>query len=136
MNIVYSYYVLDLIHPGHILMMKNSKAIAGPDGRLIVGILTDQAVKEKKKAAILNFSERLEVANAIKYIDLVVPQENYSPLQNIKQIKPDVLMESASHDENDIIEVREFMKNIGGKVIMLPYYPFQSSSDIKAKIKG
>ncbi len=48
MNIVYSYYVLDIIHRGHLLMMKNSKAIAGPDGRLIVGIVSDEAVLEKK----------------------------------------------------------------------------------------
>ena len=34
MNIVYSYFVLDIVHRGHLLMLRNSKAIAGPDGRL------------------------------------------------------------------------------------------------------
>ena len=48
MNIVYSYFVLDIVHRGHILMLKNSKAIAWPDGRLIIGIVSDEAVLEKK----------------------------------------------------------------------------------------
>ena len=48
MIIVYSYFVLDIVHRGHLLMMKNSKAIAGQDGRLIVGIVSDEAVLEKK----------------------------------------------------------------------------------------
>ena len=48
MNTVYSYFVLDLVHRGHLLMMKNAKAIAGPDGRLIVGIVSDEAVLKKK----------------------------------------------------------------------------------------
>ncbi len=49
MKLVYSYYVLDIVHKGHLLMMKNAKSIAGKDGKLIVGILTDEAVMEKKK---------------------------------------------------------------------------------------
>ena len=44
MKIVYSYYVMDLLHTGHILMLKNSKAIAGLEGRLVVGIVSDEAV--------------------------------------------------------------------------------------------
>jgi len=137
MKIVYSYYVLDIIHKGHILMIKNSKAMAGEDGKLIVGILTDEAVMEKKpKPTILSFDERVEIAESIRYIDVVVPQETYSPISNIKKIKPDILMESASHDERDIEEVRKVMESIGGRVIVMPYYPYQSSTRIKNKIKG
>lgn len=51
MNLVYSYFVLDIVHRGHLMMLKNSKAIAGPEGRLIVGIVSDQAVLEKKGKA-------------------------------------------------------------------------------------
>ena len=135
MNIVYSYYVLDIIHRGHLLMMKNSKAIAGADGRLIVGIVSDEAVLEKKgKAPILSFSERLELAQAIKYVDLVVAQPTYSPFENVRQIKPNILMESESHDEVQIEEGRRLMASLGGKVIVMPYFRGQSSSDIKQKI--
>jgi len=136
MKIVYSYYVLDIIHTGHLLMMKNAKAIAGKDGRLIVGILTDEAVMERKSKPVLSFSERLELAKAIKCVDVAVPQETYSPLPNLKIIKPDILMESSSHDKREIKKAEEYMKSIQGRVIVLPYYPEQSSSKIKEKIKN
>ncbi len=136
MKIVYSYYVLDLVHKGHLKMMENAKAIAGKDGKSIVGILTDEAVMELKPRPIISFDERFDLANAIKYVDLVVAQETYSPLPNVKKIKPDILMESSSHTDEAIKDARKVMENIGGKVIVIPYYPSQSSSSIKEKING
>ncbi len=136
MKLIYSYYVLDIVHRGHLLMMKNAKAIAGKDGKLIVGILTDEAVMEKKEKPILPFEERIELASAIKYVDVAVAQETYSPLPNVKRIKPDILMESTSHDEDAIEEAREYMESINGKVVVLPYFPSQSSTDIKNNIKN
>ncbi|MBC8180406.1 adenylyltransferase/cytidyltransferase family protein [candidate division KSB1 bacterium] len=134
MKIVYSYYVLDLVHKGHLLMMKNAKALAGEDGKLIVGILTDEAVMEKKPKPLLSFEDRIELANSIKYVDLAVAQETYSPLPNVKEIRPDILCESTSHTQEAIEEAREVMKALNGKVIVLPYFPTQSSSGIKNSI--
>ena len=136
MQIVYSYYVLDIVHRGHLKMLENAKAIAGKDGKLIVGILTDEAVMKKKDKPILSFDERFELANALKYVDLVVAQETYSPLPNVRKIKPDILMESSSHDEKAIEEARKVMESIGGRVIVLPYFPSQSSKNIKNNIKN
>jgi phosphoenolpyruvate phosphomutase len=136
MKIVYSYYVLDIVHKGHLLMMKNAKAIAGEDGKLIVGILTDKAVMEKKPKPILPFEERIELASAIRYVDVAVAQETYSPLPNIMKIKPDILMESTSHDEEEIEKERKYMESIHSKVIVIPYYPSQSSTEIKNMIKN
>tara|TARA_B110000114_G_scaffold14325_1_gene13939 strand:- start:132 stop:548 length:417 start_codon:yes stop_codon:yes gene_type:complete len=135
MNIVYAYFVLDIVHRGHLMMLKNSKAIAGPEGRLIVGIVSDKAVLEKKgKVPVLDFSERLELANSIQYVDLVVGQKNYAPYENVKNIAPNILMESESHDEVQINKGRELMKELGGRVIVMPYFHNQSSTLIKSKI--
>ena len=135
MNIVYAYFVLDIVHRGHLMMLKNSKAIAGPEGRLIVGIVSDKAVFEKKgKVPVLDFSERLELANSIQYVDLVVGQKNYTPYENVKNIAPNILMESESHDEVQINKGRELMKELGGRVIVMPYFHDQSSTLIKSKI--
>ena len=135
MVIVYSYYVLDIVHTGHLLQMKNSKAIAGAGGKLIVGILTDEAVMEKKKRPVLTFPERMELAAAIKYVDAVVPQETYSPLPNVMKIRPDILMESASHSDSAIEEAIKTMESFGGRLIVTPYFPGQSSTNIKKSIK-
>ena len=135
MNIVYSYFVLDIVHRGHLMMLKNAKAMAGPDGRLIVGIVSDEAVLAKKgKAPILDFSERLELANAIEFADLVVGQQEYTPFENVRNIVPNILMESESHDNAQIEEGRKLMNELGGRVIVLPYFQGQSSTLIKTKI--
>lgn len=135
MNLVYSYFVLDIVHRGHLMMLKNSKAIAGPDGRLIVGIVSDEAVLSKKgKAPTLDFSERLELAASIKYVDLVVGQKNYTPYENIKNIAPNILMESESHSEAQIEKGKQIMSDLGGRVIIMPYFNDQSSTLIKSKI--
>ena len=135
MNLVYTYFVLDIIHRGHLMMLKNSRAIAGKDGRLIVGIVSDQAVLSKKgKSPTLDFSERLELANSIQYVDLVVGQQDYTPYENIKQIAPNILMESESHSHEQIENGRKIMKKLGGRVIVMPYFHDQSSTLIKSKI--
>lgn len=144
MLLVYTYLVMDILHEGHLLYLKNAKALAGEDGKLIVGILTDEAVLERKSKPILSFEERMRIAEAIKYIDMVVPQVTYSPRDNVERIKPDILVESSSHDEKSIEEMRAVMKWIKGtyvpeeqhgKVVVLPYFPSQCSSHIKEKIK-
>ena len=136
MKVVYSYYVLDIVHRGHLLQMQNAKAIAGQDGKSIVGILTKEAVLEKKpKKPILSFDERMNLAQSIKYVDFVIPQKTYSPLENLKMIRPNVCMESESHDGGDIEKIQEYMKSIGGRVVVTPYYPYQSSTNIKKKIR-
>lgn len=135
-RIVYSYYVLDVVHTGHLLHMKAAKTLVGKDGVSIVGILTDEAVKEQKKQKpILPFFERIRLAEAIKYNDCVVAQETYSPLSNLKSIKPDIIVESTSHRPEDLKAMGKFAKTIGARLVISPYFPDQSSSRIKERIK-
>jgi len=134
MRVVYSYYVGDIVHRGHILQMQRGKAIAKRDGIHIAGVLTDEAVMERKKKPVIPFDERMEIVGAIKYVDIVISQDTYSPLPNLYRIQPDVHLESDSHDPNDIKKVTEYMKGIGGRVIVTPYYPNTSSTKIKQQI--
>lgn len=115
--------------------MRNAKMIAGKNGISVVGILTDEAVMEKKSKPILFLDERIELARAIECNDVVVAQETYSPLPNLKNIKPDIVIESASHKAKDIQKVRHYMQSINGRVMVMSYYPCQSSASIKQKIK-
>lgn len=136
MTIVYSYYVLDILHSGHIQMLRNAQQIAGPGGVSIVGILTDEAVMERKPRPILAFDERAEIARSIRFVDVVVPQESYSPLPNVLRIRPTILLESASHTKVDIDAALDTMTTLGGSVIVCPYWPRQSSTRIKLSIRG
>ena len=79
--------------------------------------------------------ERIELANAIKYLDAVVPQNTYSPIENLKTIKPNILIESTSHSKDSIKHIQKYMDSINGEVIVVPYYNGQSSTKIKSMIK-
>ena len=130
-KIVYCYLVSDIIHIGHLEHLRKCKA---QGDYLIAGVLTDEATMEKKPRPIVPFNERLKVVEAIKYVDKAVPQKTYSPLENIKVIKPDVVMESTSHDPKDIEDIRKFVEGYGGKVVVTEYYKPVSSTSIKEKI--
>jgi len=132
MIIVYSYYVMDIIHTGHLEMLRNAKAMGD---KLIVGILTDEAAMEVKPKPTLSFEERINIARSIKYIDMVVTQETQSPITNMRLIRPDILMESSSHTAKKLKENIDVAKEINCRVIIVPYFPEHSSTQIKDKIK-
>ncbi len=131
MKIVYCYVSCDIIHTGHILALENAKTF----GHLIVGVLTDEAVMEKKPKPILPFNERLNIVRALRCVDAAVTQADYSPIKNVKAIKPDILMESDSHSDKELEETFSVCKDLNIKVIKMPYYPEVSSTNIKNKIK-
>lgn len=131
MIIVYAYIVGDLLHKGHIEALKNAKALGD---KLIVGVLTDKAVMEKKPAPIMGFEERFDVIRSLSFVDCVVAQKDYSPYNNIQRIKPDILAESDSHNYDP--EFYDAIKQLGIRIVSFPYFPGHSSTEIKNKVKG
>jgi len=133
MKTVYAYVCGDILHKGHVLHLKNSKKFGD---LLIVGVLTDKAVLEKKAKPILSFDERLFLVSELKCVDMAVPQETYSPLSNVKSMRPDILMESESHDNKEVARIRSIVSEMGVTTIVMPYYPAQSSTKIKERIRN
>ena len=131
-RVVYAYVVADLIHTGHINALENAKALGD---KLIVGVLTDSATMEKKPEPIVPFNERMAIVKALKVVDCVVAQETYSPLDNLKVIKPDVLVENSSHEDVENSPQVRYMLSQGKKVVIFPYYSRQSSTLTKEKVK-
>lgn len=128
-KVVYAYVVGDIIHIGHLKALENAKK---QGDFLVVGVLTDEAVMEKKPKPIISFRERVATVQALKCVDRAVVQETYSPLENVKKLKPDVLMESDSHEDQP---ANNYVEEYGGKVVITPYYKLQSSTKIKQKVK-
>ncbi len=130
MKIVYAYVVGDILHKGHLLALENAKALGD---KLIVGVLTDKAVMEKKPKPTIPFSERIRIIGSLGCVDCAIPQDDYSPINNIKAIQPDIHMESTSHIGNPYL--KQLRKVFNGRIIMMPYYPEQSSTNIKNEIR-
>jgi len=129
MIIVYAYVCGDILHKGHIEHLKNCKALGD---KLIVGVLTDAAVMEKKPRPAMSFDERFDLVRSLRWVDVVVAQNTYSPLDNVMALKPDILVEATDHKKQP---ANEFIKSIGGRVLAMSYYPTHSSTEIKEKIK-
>jgi len=129
MIIVYAYICGDILHKGHIEHLKNCKALGD---KLIVGVLTDAAIMEKKPRPAMSFDERFDLVRNLKWVDVVVAQNIYSPLENVMALRPDILVEATDHEEQP---ANEFMESIGGRVFAMPYYPNHSSTKVKDEIK-
>jgi glycerol-3-phosphate cytidylyltransferase len=71
---VYTTGVFDLLHPGHINILKKSKELAE---HLIVGVSTDELVlKEKDKLPAIPFEQRVEMLESLRFVDEVIPQKD------------------------------------------------------------
>ena len=125
-TIGYAYVCGDILHQGHLLHLKNAKALCD---KLVVGVLTDEAIMEKKQKPIVPFEERIRLVGELECVDVVVAQDTYSPKKNVNDIRPDVLLESSSHDNPYIYNYNN------SKTVILPYFPVQSSTAIKKKVK-
>lgn len=130
-KVVYVYLTGDIIHSGHLEHLENAKKY----GYVIAGVLTKEAVMEKKPEPIISFPERIALIGALKNVDEARIQTDYSPLKNIKIIKPDILMETSDHKE---MPANDHVWAYGGKVIITKVPESlkrkQSSTKIKNKV--
>lgn len=131
----YAYVCADLMHAGHLDHLEFCKKSCD---KLIVGVLTDKAVMEKKPEPVFKFEERFRLIQALKCVDIAVPQDTYSPLNNAP-VMADVLFESIDHAREAIEEARRVMGKFGKTVMVDTTRPSHngrpSSTLIKTKIK-
>jgi len=125
---VYTFMCFDLPHIGHINFIKEAKKLGD---YLILGILTDETIVSYKREPIMNFTERVLIAESIRYVDMVVEQHGLDTTYLLKQYNPDILCHG---DDWTDIPGSEWMKENGKEVKFIPYYPYQSTSIIISKI--
>ena len=90
MIIGYTTGVFDLFHVGHLNILKKAKSVCD---KLIVGVTTDEFVMNyKNKTPVINFKDRMEIVNSIKYVDVVVPQDDHNKINAWKKYKFDLMI--------------------------------------------
>ena len=83
MKRVITYGTFDLLHYGHINLLKRAKSLGD---YLIVGLSTNEFNKlEKNKECYFDYEKRKSLLEAIRYVDLVIPEENWD--QKISDIE-------------------------------------------------
>jgi glycerol-3-phosphate cytidylyltransferase len=71
-KIVITYGTFDVLHYGHINLLKRAKALGD---HLIVGLSTDEFNEQKGKKSYYTYYHRKEILQSIKYVDKVIPEE-------------------------------------------------------------
>ena len=73
---IITYGTFDMLHLGHINLLKKSKSLGD---KLYVGVSTDEFCEnEKNKKTVQLFSERYEILQAIRYVDVVFAENSWS----------------------------------------------------------
>lgn len=90
MKRILTYGTYDLLHYGHIRLLKRAKALGD---YLIVALSTDEFNAIKGKKAYHNYETRKEMLESIRYVDLVIPEENWEQkINDVKEYKVDVVV--------------------------------------------
>jgi rfaE bifunctional protein nucleotidyltransferase chain/domain len=124
--------VFDLLHPGHIDLLVAARENADA---LIVGINSDASARRLKgpHRPIRSESERAYVLAAVEAVDLVVVFPEDTPLELVKLLEPDVIVKGGDYAEKTIVGASEVRRR-GGKVVVVPLTPGQSTTAIIGKL--
>ena len=136
MKKVYIGMSADIIHPGHLNIIKEGVKL----GKLTVGVLTDEAIASYKKLPYLNFEQRKLIVENIKGVEAVVSQDSLDYTKNLIEFKPDFVVHGDDWKEGIQKSTRQRVIDVisewGGEVIDVPYTEGISSSKLNQQIKA
>ncbi len=125
----------DLIHPGHLNIINEGKKL----GRVIVGLLTDEAIASYKRVPFLTYEQRFEIVSNLKNVDEVVMQSTLDYTKNLEMIKPDYVVHGDDWKEGIQSNTREnvitSLSRWGGKLVEVKYTAGISSSKLIESIR-
>ena len=129
-NKVYVAMAGDLVHPGHINVIKK----ATMHGDVIVGLLTDKAIASYKRIPYMPYNLRKEVIENIKGVNKVVKQSTLDYTPNLMKIKPNFVVHGddwkCGVQKGIRASVLKILSKWGGKLIEIPYTKGICSTDI------
>ena len=127
MKRVITYGTFDLLHYGHINLLRRAKALGD---YLIVALSTDEFNwREKQKKSYFSYDERKAMLEAIRYVDLVIPEENLGQKKtDVEKYHVDVFVIG-----DDWTGQFDFLRD-QCEVVYLPRTPEISTTKIKTEL--
>lgn len=125
MKRILTYGTFDLLHYGHIRILKRAKELGD---YLVVALSTDEFNAIKGKKAYHNYETRKKMLEAIRYVDLVIPENEWEQkLQDVKDYKIDVVVMGDDWKGSDKFDyLKEYCE-----IVYLERTPGISTSQIK-----
>jgi rfaE bifunctional protein nucleotidyltransferase chain/domain len=133
-RIVFTNGCFDLLHPGHVRLLEQARALGDA---LIVAINSDASVQRNKGAnrPIIPESERAEILAALAAVDYVTFFDEPTPREIIARLLPDVLVKGSDWGPDEVVG-REEVEAAGGRVVWIPLVPGQSTTNIVGRIRS
>lgn len=128
MKRVLTYGTFDLLHYGHINLLKRAKALGD---YLIVAVSTDDFNELKGKKAYHNYETRKMMLEAVRYVDLVIPEENWEQkIDDVKKYQADIVVMGSDWAGSDRFD---YLKDYC-EVVYLPRTEGVSTTKIKKEL--
>lgn len=135
MKKVYVGIIADLVHAGHIKILKE----AARYGEVTVGLLTLKACGELNDIPYLDYNKRKEVLENLSMIKNIIPQDSASYKDNLLKIQPDFVFHGDDwqfgYQKKYRTEVLELLRQWNGKLIEVPYSHDINEIKVKENIK-
>lgn len=133
---VYMCFASDIIHGGHIAIIKKAQKL----GKLIIGVLSDEAVASYKRMPLVPASERKLMFENIAGVYKVVDQKTLSYKDNLEKYKPSIVV----HGDDWVTgfqrpirdEVTSILATYGGKLVEYPYSADPKYAEIDARTRS
>ena len=125
MKRVITYGTFDLLHYGHINLLRRAKALGD---YLVVALSTDEFNKlQKNKTCYFTYEQRKMLLEAMRYVDLVIPETDWEQkVRDVKEYHIDTFVMG-----DDWTGKFDFLREEGVEVVYLPRTPEISTTEIK-----
>jgi len=133
-SIVFTNGCFDLLHRGHVHLLREAKALGDI---LVVAINSDRSVQEIKgpNRPILPETDRVALIAAMEMVDCVVLFDEPDPYKIIAAVRPNVLAKGGDWSADQIVG-SDIVERDGGKVVVIPYLKGFSTTEIIKRIRG
>jgi len=124
---ILTYGTFDMFHIGHLKLLKRLSLLGD---KLIVAVSTDEFNEIKGKKTIIPYAQRAEIVEAIKYVDMVIPENDWQQkVTDIQKYNVDIF--AMGHDwEGKFDELKEYCE-----VVYLPRTEGISTTALKEQLK-
>jgi len=130
-NVIFTNGCFDILHTGHVQLLKECKKLAGDNGKVIVGLNSDTSVKKLKgESRPINDQEsRKLLLESLRFVDEVIIFEEETPELLIEKIRPDILVKGGDYSIDQIVG-----KQYAKKVVVFPYVDGKSTTNTIEKL--
>lgn len=131
---VFTNGVFDLLHPGHVDVLTGARR---EGDHLVVGINSDASVRRLGKGPdrpVRSEAERAYVLAALACVDAVVVFDQDTPLELVTRLQPDVIVKGGDYSPDTIVGA-DVVRARGGRVVVVPLTPGQSTTSIIEKLR-